>query len=91
MTNAVPRNNVVLYWNEIKKWSREDRSNLAELIEVSLNEEDSTVDEVYSFADQLDEAAMKAASEYAYQESCAGRCIPHSQVLGMVKVKLGWK
>ena len=49
MTNAVPRNNVVLYWNEIKKWSREDRSNLAELIEVSLNEEDSTVDEVYSF------------------------------------------
>lgn len=91
MTNAVPRNNVVPYWNEIKKLSWEDRSNLAELIEVSLNEDNSTEGEIDSFADRLDEVAMKAAADYAYQESCAGRCIPHSKVLDMVKEELGWK
>ena len=90
MTNAVPRNTVVPYWNEIKHWSREDRSNLAELIEVSLNDDDS--DEMMeTFAEQLDDTAMKAAAEFAYQESKAGKCIPHSQVLDMVKEELGWK
>ena len=42
MTGCVPTNNVVPYWNEIKNLSREDRSNLAELIEVSLEEEETT-------------------------------------------------
>lgn len=90
MTNAVPRNTIIPYWDEIKKWSREDRSNLAELIEASLNEEDS--DEMMeAFVGQLDDKAMRAAAEFAYQERKAGKCIPHSQVLDMVKEELGWK
>ena len=90
MTNAVPRNTVVPYWNEIKKMSWEDRCNLAELIEVSLNEDDSD-EKLRTFAEQLDDTAMRAAAEFAFQESKAGKCIPHSQVLDMVKEELGWK
>lgn len=89
MTNAVPRNSVVPYWNEIKKMSREDRSNLAELIEMSLDAE-NTADE-NSFINQLDDTAMQAAAEFAYQESRSGRTIPHSQVFDIVKEELGWK
>lgn len=90
MTNAVPRNTVVPYWNEIKNLSWEDRSNLAELIEVSLNEDDSD-ENSRTFAEQLDDTAMKAAAEFAFKEGKAGKCIPHSQVLDMVKEELGWK
>lgn len=44
MTNSVERNNTVVpFWNEIKKLSWEDRSNLAELIELSLQEENVTI------------------------------------------------
>jgi len=39
MTGNAIRNNVVPIWNEVKNWSREDRANLYELLEVSLNEE----------------------------------------------------
>ena len=36
MSDCVPTNTVVPYWNEIKNWSREDRSNLAELLKLKL-------------------------------------------------------
>ena len=91
MTNAVPRKTVVPYWNEIKNWSREDRSNLFDLLEMSLADTSSTDEEMNSFISQLDDSALQAAAEYAYQENKAGHCIPHSQVLDMVKEELGWK
>lgn len=90
IANAVPRNTVVPYWNEIKNWSREDRSNLAMLLEVSLNE-DAPDEKSRTFAEQLDDTAMRAAAEFAFHESNAGQCIPHSRVLDMVKEELGWK
>lgn len=35
-TNAVAQNSIVQIWDQIKNWSREDRSSLARLIEKSL-------------------------------------------------------
>ncbi len=89
-TNVVPRNTIAPYWNEIKKWSREDRRNLAELLEESLTEETSG-GMAEDFAGQLDDRAMRAAADFAFQESRAGKCVPHSQVLDLVKGELGWK
>ncbi len=86
-TNAVPRNTVIPYWNEIKNWSREDRSNLATLIDESLNE-DAPDEKLRTFAEQLDDTAMRAAAEFAFHESNTGQCIPHSRVLDMVKEEL---
>lgn len=34
---------------------------------------------------------MQAAADFAYNESKAGRSIPHSKVLDIVKEELGWK
>ena len=90
MTGNAIRNNVVPVWNEIKNWSREDRANLYELLEVSLGEkiEDSGMQD---FVDSLDKGALQAAAEFAYQENKAGRCIPQSQVFDWIKEEMGWK
>ena len=78
MTNSVERNNTVVpFWNEIKKLSWEDRSNLAELIELSLQEEKCDDKKMQSFIDNLDETAMKAAADFAYKESLSQKTIPH--------------
>ena len=92
MTNSFERNNTVLpYWNEIKKLSWEDRSNLAELIELSFQEEKGVDKEMQSFIDGLDEAALKAAADFAYEETQSHKTIPHSEILNVVKEELGWK
>ena len=41
--------------------------------------------------DAIDENLMKKAFEAAHQDYLAGRCIPHAQVMDMVKERLGWK
>ena len=92
MTNSVERNNTVVpFWNEIKKLSREDRSNLVELIELSLQEDNDDDKKMKSFIDNLDETAMKAAADFAYKESLSKKTIPHSEILNVVKEELGWK
>ncbi len=86
MTGCVPTNTVVPYWNEIKKWSREDRSNLAKLLEISLDEEESS-----RRVDAIPVEFLEMASEYALKESRAGRCIPHEKAMNRIKEKRGWK
>ena len=73
-----PKAVAVPFWNEIKNLSREDRSNLCDLLEVSLLENDKS--DLKDFLGQIDERALKAAAEFAYKESKAGHCIPNSQV-----------
>ena len=92
MTNSVERNNTVVpFWNEIKNLSREDRSNLVELIELSLQEDNDDDKTMKSFIDNLDETAMKVAADFAYKESLSQKTIPHSEILDVVKEELGWK
>ena len=76
MTGCVPTNTVVPYWNEIKNWSREDRSNLAELLELSLNDENANL--------------MQGLAEYAIKEHRAGRCLTTKQVEENVMEAMGW-
>ena len=87
MTGCVPTNTVVPYWNEIKKWSREDRSNLAKLIETSLDDEAESSEPVNAIPVEF----LEMASEYALKESRAGRCIPHEKAMNWIKEKRGWK
>lgn len=90
MTGKAIRNNVVPVWNEVKDWSREDRANLYELLEVSLSER-MTDSGMQSFVDSLDVDALHAAAEFAYHENKAGRCIPQSQVFDLLKEEMGWR
>lgn len=90
MTGNAIRNNVVPIWNEIKNWSREDRSNLYELLEVSLNEKQTPNDEVENVLDQIDENLMKQCFELAHQDYLAGRCKTHEQVMAELREKRGW-
>ena len=87
MTGCVPTNTVVPYWNEIKNWSREDRSNLAKLLEVSLEEEN---EEMTDFANQLSPELMQGLAEYAIKEHRAGRCLTTKQVEENVMEAMGW-
>lgn len=91
MTNSIPRDFVVSYWNEIKNWSREDRSNLATLIDESLEEEQTTDEEIDNFLNQLYENLMRRAVEFAHKQYLEGKCIPHSEVMSRIKEKMGWK
>lgn len=91
MTGNAIRNNVVPIWNEIKNWNREDKTCLYELLEVSLKKENATDSSMQNFMDSLDEAALQAAAEFAYQENRVGHCIPQSQVFDMIKEEMGWK
>lgn len=91
MTGCVPTNTVVPYWNEIKNWSREDRSNLAELLEVSLEEEAPTNEDMDKFLNGLDTDLMKKAAEYAHKQYLEGKCIPHSEVMSRIMEEMGWK
>ena len=56
----------------------EDRSNLAKLIELSLQEEKEVDGDLQSFIGNLDETAMKVAANFAYEETIAQKTIPHS-------------
>ena len=90
MTGNAIRNNVVPIWNEVKNWSREDRANLYELLEVSLNEKQTPNDEVENVLNQIDENLMKQCFELAHQDYLAGRCKTHEQVMAELKEKRGW-
>ena len=87
MKGCVPTNTVVPYWNEIKNWSREDRSNLAELLELSLNDENANLTD---FANQLSPELMQGLAEYAIKEHRAGRCLTTKQVEENVMEAMGW-
>lgn len=52
-TNAVAQNSIVQIWNQIKNWSREDRSSLARLIEKSLDDESSSYETTKSFINKF--------------------------------------
>ena len=86
-----PKAVAVPFWNEIKKLSREDRSHLRDLLEVSLLEEQNDKSDMEDFLGQIDEEALKAAAEFAYKESKAGHCIPNSEVFESVMEEMGWK
>ena len=86
-----PKAVAVPFWNEIKNLSREDRSNLHDLLEVSLLEEQNEKSDIDNFLGQIDEDALKAAAEFAYKESKAGHCIPNSQVFESIMEEMGWK
>lgn len=52
-TNAVAQNSIVQIWDQIKNWSREDRSILARLIEKSLDDESSSDETTKSFINKF--------------------------------------
>lgn len=68
--------------------SWEDRSNLAKFIELSLQEEKEVDGDLQSFIANLDETAMKAAANFAYEETIAQKTNPHSKILNVVKEEL---
>ena len=88
MTGCVPTNTVVPYWNEIKKWSREDKSNLAKLLEVSLAEEENS--DMTEFGNQLSPVLMQGLAECAIMEHRAGHCLTTTQVEQNVMEAMGW-
>lgn len=91
ITNAVPRNTVVPYWDEIKNWSREDRSNLAELLDESLMKDDTSDEEIENFLEGLDKDLMRRVAEYTHKQYLEGKCIPNSEVMNRIKEEMGWK
>lgn len=86
-TTGNTTNTVLPYWNEIKNWSREERSNLAELIQISLNDEEAENDDLIN---QLSPKLMKGLAEYAVKEHRAGRCLTQEQVEKSVMEAMGW-
>ena len=86
-TTGNTTNTVLPYLNEIKNWSREDRSNLAELIQISLNDEEAENDDLIN---QLSPKLMKGLAEYAVKEHRAGRCLTQEQVEKSVMEAMGW-
>lgn len=86
-TTGNTTNTVLPYWNEIKNWSREERSNLAELIQISLNDEEVENDDLIN---QLSPKLMKGLAEYAVKEHRAGRCLTQEQVEKSVMEAMGW-
>ena len=89
MTGTAIRNKVVPVWNEIKNWSREDRSYLYELLEVSLDE--TSTDETEDALNQIDEDLMRQCFELAHQDYLAGKGTPNSEIVDCIKAELGWK
>lgn len=52
-TNAVAQNSIVQIWDQIKNWSREDRSSLVRPIEKSLDDESSSDETTKSFINKF--------------------------------------
>lgn len=80
---------VVPYWNEIKNWTREDRSLLAELIEQSLMDGEFSGGKAQ--AEGLSPDLMQGLAEYAVKEHRLGHCLTTEQVERSVMETLGWK
>ncbi len=88
--SATSKNKVVPFWNEIRTWSREDRTHLVELISESL-EDDTPNQEIDSFLSGLDENLMSKAAECIHKQYLAGKCTPHTKVMSHIEEKMGWK
>lgn len=86
----VKRNAVVPYWNEIKNWSREDRSYLYELLQVSLIE-DGEANANDSLISRLSPELMKGLAKRAVKEHREGHCVTQQQVEKEIMEEMGWK
>lgn len=42
---------------------------------------------VENFLEGIDESLLKRAAEYAHKQYLEGKCIPHDEVMGKIKVK----
>ncbi len=83
-TNTMQNNSVVPHWNEIKNWSREDRSRLVELITESL--ENETIDAVSGeFLSSIDENLMRSVAECVHLQYMNGECISHDEVVSRIR------
>ena len=90
MTSNVSHERVVPFWNEIRKLSWQDRSELANLIEISLENDESQPSNVENFLEGIDESLLKRAAEYAHKQYLEGKCIPHDEVMDKIKEEMGW-
>ncbi len=50
------------------------------------NEEEGEV-----LTSQISKDLLRQVGEYALAESRAGRCVPHSRAMEMIKERMGWK
>ena len=81
-------------WNEVKGWNLEDKKALITLLYSTIgassfsNKDDQ---EAENCASQVSKDLLLQVGEYALEESRAGRCIPHSQAMNMIKQRMGWK
>lgn len=92
MTGNIATNRVVPYWNEIKKWDKEEKLKLIALISDSLMSEeslDASTEE--NFCSQLSPELMQGLAEFAVKEHRAGHCIAHEQVENSIMESLEWK
>lgn len=80
-------------WNEIKNWNLEDKRMLITLLYTSIKneEQERDNDKLEAFAGEISKDLLRQAGEYALEESRAGRCIPHTQAMRMIKDRMGWK
>lgn len=90
MTSNATQERVVPFWNEIKKLSRQDRSELANLIEISLVNDEVQSSDVENFLEGVDNSLLKRAAEYAHKQYLEGKCIPHDEVMSKIKEEMGW-
>ena len=91
LTSNTTQNKVIPYWNEIKKLSRQDRSELASLLEISLKNDEIHTSNVEDFLEDIDENLLKRAAEVAHKQYLEGTCTPHDQVMDKIKEEMGWK
>ena len=90
MTSNATQERVVPFWNEIKKLSRQDRSELANLIEISLVNDEVQSSDVENFLEGVDNSLLKRAAEYTHKQYLEGKCIPHDEVMSKIKEEMGW-
>ena len=92
MTSNAVQDRVVPYWNEIKKWDKNEKLELIALISNSLvSEKTPDASEMDDFCSQLSPELMQGLAEIAVKEHRAGRCIPHAQVEESIMESMGWK
>ena len=81
-------------WNEVKRWNLEDKQALIALLYSTMSDcsfSNKDEQEVEACASQVSKDLLLQVGEYALEQSRAGRCIPHSQAMNMIKQRMGWK
>ncbi len=89
MSGNLKKSSVIPYWDEIKNWSREDRSNLYELLGVSLKEDENKSND--TLVNKLSPKLMKGLAEYAMEEYREGHCLTQQQVEKEILEEMGWR